>query len=154
MLRALKFAAYAAAPNALSAALVLRSGTRGSGCPRTSLQPPAWVFGVVWPILYLGLGIAMAILADRHTSGQVFALAGLVVLLNAWWIAFGKTCRPVPALAAICVITVYATAVARSSYKANKVSGALIAPLVAWLSFATVLSVQQVLLSKGMIKTA
>lgn len=154
MLRALKFAAYAAAPNALSAALVLRSGTRRSGCPRTSLQPPAWVFGVVWPILYLCLGIAMAILADRHKNGNVIALVGLVVLLNAWWLAFGRKCRPVPALAAICVIASYAMAVAISAYKVNKVSGALIAPLVAWLSFATVLSVQQVLLSKGMIKTA
>lgn len=144
MIRALKFAAYAAAPNVVS--LALNAGSRRAGCPRTSLQPPGWVFAVVWPLLYLGLGVAMAILADNRKTGPVLAIAGLVVALNAWWLVFGRKCRPVPALAAICAVTVLAAAVSRSAYKADAAAGALVAPLVAWLSFATVLIVQQVLL--------
>jgi translocator protein len=152
MIRAIKFAAYAAAPNVLS--LALTAGSRTAGCPRTSLQPPGWVFAVVWPILYLGLGFAMALLADKRKTGPVLAIAGLVIALNAWWLVFGRKCRPVPALAAIVAITVLAAAVTKSVHKTDMVAGVLVAPLVAWLSFATVLSVQQVLLSKGMIRAA
>jgi tryptophan-rich sensory protein len=143
MNRALSFGAWTVAPNALSAALVFAVGGKAA-CPRTSLQPPGWVFGAVWPALYVALGVAMAILAGER-SAVLISVAALVVALNAWWLAFGTKCRPVAALAAICALTVAAAAVAVKAYRANATAGALVAPLVAWLAFATVLSVQQVL---------
>lgn len=143
----LAFVAWTLAPNALSAALVQWSGFKGSDCPRTSLQPPGWVFGVAWTAIYFAMGVSMARLSAAGARCELMLLVALALGLNSWWLMFAGHCRPVPALAYITVL--YATALYATSvvFGTDRVAGALLAPLCAWMTLATVLSVQQVLVA-------
>lgn len=141
----LAFAAWTIAPNAVSAALVAWTGRRKPECPRTSLQPPGWVFGVAWTAIYLAMGVSMALLSAAGDRVRLAQLVALTVGLNAWWLAFGGKCRPRPALAAISVLYAASLWVTSDLLSANPAAGALLTPLCAWMTLATVLSVQQAL---------
>lgn len=141
----LAFVAWTIAPNALSAALVSWSGYRGSACPSTSLQPPGWVFGVAWTAIYLAMGVAMARLFTAGDRCKLTLLVALTLGLNAWWMVFAGRCRPLPALAAITILYAASLWTASTVFATDRASGALLAPLCAWMTLATVLSAQQVL---------
>lgn len=143
----LSFVAWTVAPNALSAALVQWSGFRGSDCPRTSLQPPGWVFGVAWTAIYLAMGVSMALLSAAGDRCKLMLLVALTLGLNAWWLTFSGRCRPVPALVAITVLYVASLWTTSVVFGTDRVAGVLLAPLCAWMTLATVLSVQQVLVA-------
>lgn len=140
---ALRFAAWTALPNVLSASLVYATGARGAACPATSLRPPGWVFGVVWPALYLAVGVATALLAEGRHLRELLIVLAVLVGLNAWWLAFSRRCRPVPALAAIVALLAGSAYAASQAMAVDSTAGALMWPLVGWMSFATLLSVQQ-----------
>lgn len=140
---ALAFTAIVAAPNLISFALVTLFGG-GSACPRSSLQPPGYVFAVAWSILYLLLGFSMALL-HRHQHYHALAnLAALLFGLNAWWVLFGPRCRPVPALVSILALLAGCVVVTLDTFRVHELAAGLLIPLALWLSFASLLSMQQV----------
>ena len=59
---------------------------------KPDIQPPGWVFGVVWPTLYLMLGLAFAMVLNARASG----LAALT-LCHAKNLMRSKPLRPMPA---------------------------------------------------------
>lgn len=143
-----------AAPNALSLATVYavasraRGGKGGGRCPPARSQPPGRVFALVWPVLYALLGAALAVSYARTASGTplgatpFWRVAALVAGLNAWWLAFGERCRPISALVAIASLCACSAAlVAEALVEGFAWEAAAVAPLVAWLAFATGLSV-------------
>ena len=53
-----------------------------------AFAPPAWIFGVVWPLLYLLLGIAAYLLWEQPASSartQALTFYGAQLLLNFLW---------------------------------------------------------------------
>jgi tryptophan-rich sensory protein len=130
------------APNALSAALGLVMSTTKPACAPPPSQPPGWVFAVVWPVLYLLVGLA---LAELHDIGAFFAfatLAALVLGLNAWWLAFAPRCLPNAAFGSIVALAVWTFATIYIASMQSGVAAALLAPLAMWLCFASFLSYQ------------
>lgn len=125
----------------LPAAFVAKKGIRCGKKPKW--QPPPWVFSVVWPILYILLGIQGMIL--WKTSGRqlmnkmVLIWITLTSLLLAWWPLFSwLVCSPISAFVSLSIITVlcwYTVIICRHLYNI---------PLVFWLSFATILSAQAI----------
>jgi tryptophan-rich sensory protein len=115
--------------------------SRQNACPPSRYQPPGIVFAVVWPILYLLVGVSSALLFNQGHFREVAFIAALVVALNAWWVAFGPVCRPVGALASILTLLVFTAALAAHVASKSYAAAALLAPLIAWLSFASFLSV-------------
>jgi tryptophan-rich sensory protein len=119
----------------------------GSICPtrqRTvpSAQPPSWVFGVVWPLLYIALGVAWV--RARRVS-NVDALFLLIVgSLLLWQYLF--SCRGEQRLALYTLVGSIALVLATALYinRADPLSSALLAPLLAWLVFATMLNYSSV----------
>ena len=128
-----------------TARLFAPTGYRVCG-KRPSLQPPGWVFGVAWTILYALVGVA-AVLAWRRSGRRwtrgLVALALAFGLLVAWWLTFSNICAPVMAFIAI-VASALAVVAATWQLHADgdRTSAALLLPLVAWMSFASVLSFQ------------
>ncbi len=107
-------------------------------------MPPGWVFGVVWPILYVLLGIAVAmILAEPQSDARRTALILFFaqLILNFSWspIFFGAHAVRV-ALIVILVIAAIAASAAGQFWRIRRVAGALMLPYLAWLCFAAALN--------------
>jgi tryptophan-rich sensory protein len=111
---------------------------------KPSFMPPGWAFGVVWPILYLLLGVALAmILAEPRSPRRKAALAlfAIQMLLNFAWspIFFGAHDIKLGQIV-IFAMVVIAAAAAGQFYRLRKTAGLLMVPYLAWLIFAAMLN--------------
>lgn len=133
-------------PNAASAAVMAATAGRRPGagapqwCPRTPITPPPAVFAVVWPLLYLLVGAAMARMEQLQQRGALAALFVLVAALNAWYAAFSPRCRPGPALGGILATLALAVLTTCAVWQLDAAGGALLVPLCLWLAFASLVS--------------
>jgi len=111
---------------------------------KPSFQPPGWAFGVAWTILYTLSGVSL-FLAWRGTGRSLRSPAVLSLLLAlaymmAWWVVFSPRCAPKAALAALLVAPGLVVLSAELLRRAGQTASAwLLAPLVAWLAFASAL---------------
>jgi benzodiazapine receptor len=111
---------------------------------KPSFMPPGWAFGVVWPILYALMVIALAmILAEPESPRRKTALALFFVQLAlnfAWSPIFfaGHDIR----LANLVIFAMagIAAAAAGQFLRIRKVAGLLMVPYLAWLVFAATLN--------------
>ena len=103
---------------------------------KSDLNPPGFVFGIVWPILY----ILMSISAYRTFSetGRIFFIQ--LVFNTAWsWIFFAFH-MPFLALLNIWMLIYWNTSLAFKMIKIDKLSAILYSPYVIWLIFASYLN--------------
>ena len=107
-------------------------------------MPPGWVFGVVWPVLYLLMGIALAmILAESQSPRRRKALILFFVQLAlnfAWSPVFFAAHDITLAKYVIFVMAVIAAAAAGQFMRLRKPAGLLLVPYLAWLIFAATLN--------------
>jgi translocator protein len=112
---------------------------------KPSWTPPSWLFGPVWTTLY----VAMAVAAWRVWRGlhgapaatAVVVLFGTQIALNALWsILFFGMRRPGLALVDIVALWVLLVVILVRFWRADRISGLLWTPYVAWVSFATALN--------------
>ena len=108
-------------------------------------RPPGWVFGVVWAILYLLLGYAWAIMRREGPKINVF-IGLLVASLIAWIIVYQKVSKKsglyVIVISLLLAVLVWSYSLSESKQKSK--APYLIAPLVIWLVFATMLNFEEV----------
>lgn len=107
-------------------------------------NPPNWIFGPVWTTLFVIMAFAGWLVWKQHqTSTRRTALAffGLQLILNTgWsWIFFGLH-QPGWAFVEIVVLWGAILATTVSFYWQSRVAGCLMAPYLAWVSFAAVLN--------------
>src|SRR5690606_36375657 len=111
---------------------------------KPSFNPPAWVFGPVWTILYLMMAVA-AWLVWRIGGWRPVALALVVfcaqLALNTLWsILFFGLQSPTVAAVEIVVLWLAILATILLFWKHQPVAALLLAPYLAWVSFAAVLN--------------
>jgi tryptophan-rich sensory protein len=135
-----KFSGIALFPNFASYVVMAISGVKGSACPKTDITPPGWVFGVVWPVLYLLVGIVMARMEHQKRNDVLARLFWLVVVLNLWYVVFAPKCYPLAALVGIVAVLIGTVWVTVDVFRADSKTGRLMLPLCLWLTFATVIS--------------
>ena len=113
---------------------------------KPDFMPPGWVFGAAWTILYILLGLALAmILHARGARGRGVALAVFAaqLLLNfAWSPIFFAMHRVGLALAVVLAMLVLAGIATLLFARIRAASGWLMLPYVAWLIFASLLTWQ------------
>jgi translocator protein len=106
--------------------------------------PPGWVFGVVWTILYILMGISIAmILHARGATGRAPAMgifAVQLVLNLAWSPLFFALHQVTLALGIIILILALAVATAWLFRPIRHVAALLLLPYIAWLCVATALN--------------
>ena len=112
---------------------------------KPSFNPPAWVFGPVWTVLYIMMGVAAYLVWIRgiDTDGVRAALTmfGIQLALNALWsILFFGMRQPGWALVEIVVLWGAIGATVWLFWRVVPAAGALLLPYWAWVSFATVLN--------------
>ena len=114
-------------------------------------MPPGAAFGIVWPILYVLLGFALAmILHARGAPGRGLALsvfAGQLALNYAWSPVFFAMHQVRLALFIIIAILVLAFIAAWLFARIRRTAGLLMVPYLAWLCFAAYLNYQVIALN-------
>lgn len=113
---------------------------------KPAAQPPGWVFGLVWPILYIMIAFAFAmILNARGAIGRGSAIITFIVqlLLNFAWspLFFGQH-QVTSALYLIIIILIMAVATTFAFGRVRAAAAWLMVPYLAWLSFAAILNFQ------------
>jgi len=115
----------------------------------SAYDPPAWVFGLVWPILYLLLGYSAYLIGQgQNTLGQgqsrnalTFFFVHLFFLLI-WWPIFVYYPNPFYSSITLFILACSAVFLCYLYSKINMVAAYCLAPYVLWLFFATFLSSQ------------
>jgi tryptophan-rich sensory protein len=109
---------------------------------KSPLNPPSWVFGVVWPILYLTLAWSFARYYFRRPAGDM-AWTWFVaqMLLNGLWTTiFFRLKEPTWALLCIVGMIVLTAWTGVLFYAIDQVSAFILIPYFVWLCFATYLN--------------
>ena len=103
---------------------------------KSELNPPSYVFGIVWPILYI-LMMVSAFLAHK----KVFSIFIVQLFFNAAWSwLFFRFQMPLIALLDIYLLIAINIYILNLMYKENKVAFFLFIPYVVWISFASYLN--------------
>ena len=107
---------------------------------RPPAMPPDWLFPLAWTLLYILMGIALAlVLSARGARGRRIAVALFVIqlALNLGWspLFFGAH-RIDAALILIALLFVVAVLAAWRFAAIRPLAGALMLPYLAWLLFA------------------
>ena len=112
---------------------------------RPSFTPPDWAFGVVWPILYVMMGISAFLIwssgIERKQVKVALALFAFQLLLNGLWtpIFFGLHMLAL-ALAEIILLWAAILMTILAFWKISKTATYLMIPYILWVSFAIVLN--------------
>ena len=112
---------------------------------RQSFTPPDWAFGVVWPILYVMMGISAFMIWNKGLSSrQVKVALGLFILqlvLNGLWtpIFFGLHMIAL-ALAEITLLWVAIIITILAFWRISRAAAYLLLPYILWVSFAIALN--------------
>ncbi len=124
------------------------------GLMKPALNPPSWVFGPVWTILYFMMGVAAFLVwrrgGDRIQVRQALVIFGIQLVLNTLWsiiffnahqLLFALIWIVLLLLAIVWTIVVFA--------RISRPAASLLVPYLAWVSFATYLNGALYWLNRG-----
>ncbi|WP_226018627.1 TspO/MBR family protein [Novosphingobium sp. FKTRR1] len=113
---------------------------------KPALYPPPLAFPIVWSILYVMMGLALALVCSaRGARGQGLAVTAFVVqlLVNlAWSPAFFMMHQISLALGLIVALAVALLVTTVLFWRVRRVAGMLLLPYLAWVCFASSLNLQ------------
>lgn len=111
------------------------------------LNPPSWLFGPVWTVLYVLMGSA-AYLVWQQSGNKKLSVYWIQLAVNAGWspLFFGLK-DPLLALADITVLLILIILTLAIFFRINKLAGVLLVPYLLWVGFATYLNIMIVLLN-------
>jgi len=118
---------------------------------KPSFNPPNWVFGPVWTVLYLLQGIALYLVISAKEKNTRLAVAVFMVQLvfnTLWSIVFFGAHQVEWALIVIGMLLVLIFATIRVFHEVSPLAGRLLWPYAAWVSFATVLNIGIIVVNK------
>ncbi len=126
--------------------IATRTAIRGwyNQLQKPSFNPPNWLFGPVWTMLYILMGVSLYIIIRREPSAEreralLFFTAQLV--LNFFWsIIFFYYKRLGFALIEIAVLWFFIIGMIISFIAVNPLAGYLQIPYLCWVSFASILN--------------
>lgn len=112
---------------------------------KPSFSPPNWLFGPVWTILYLLMGVSAYLVWEKGIKKKnvknSLAVFGVQLALNILWsIFFFGLHSPLYGLITIALLWVAIAVTLLKFYKISKTAGLLLVPYILWVSFAMVLN--------------
>lgn len=111
---------------------------------RPAWSPPSWLFGPVWSVLYLLMGIAAWLVWREPASPaqrRALILFGVQLVLNALWSwLFFAWHRGALALVEVVVLEALIVATLVAFWRIRPLAGALLVPYALWVAFATTLT--------------
>ena len=109
------------------------------------LSPSGWLFGVVWPVLYLLMGIAAYLIYQAPQTlerQKATAFYWIQLFVNFLWpIVFFRFEWYWIAVVIIILLDIWVSITTVWFYKINKAVGYLMIPYLIWILFATYLNI-------------
>lgn len=108
--------------------------------------PPSFLFGIVWPVLYLLIGIAAwrvwRVAGSVRAAGTALGLWLAQLIVNAVWpgVFFGLEAFG-PAIAVILLLDVLVVATIVAFARHDRLAAWLLAPYLVWILYATALNI-------------
>ena len=113
---------------------------------KPAIMPPGWVFGVAWTLLYILLGLALALILHARGArgrGPALALFALQLLLNyAWSPLFFAYHEVGAAFWTVAAMILISAATAALFWPIRRTAALLMLPYIGWLCFAALLTWQ------------
>ena len=108
-----------------------------------AFRPPAYVFGIVWPILYVMIGLSWVIASKTKKSNTPIELCylSISILLASWIFLYGCKNRKIWGVYAIALSI---GAVIMTMNLVGVESRVLLVPLITWLLLALLMNVFEV----------
>lgn len=111
---------------------------------KPSFNPPNWIFGPVWTVLYAAMAIAVwrvwRIVGWRNGFEPLFLFAIQLGLNLAWSVLFFGMHRVGAAMVCIAALWLGIAATAAAFRKTDRPAAWLMVPYIAWVSFAALLN--------------
>ncbi len=114
-----------------------------TGLKKPSFNPPNYLFGPVWTVLYLLMGISLFLVLEAKviSKGKALTFFFVQLTLNFFWsIIFFKAHQVAMALADIAALWLCILMMIVTFYRISRVAGLLQIPYLLWVSFATLLN--------------
>ncbi len=110
------------------------------------LSPPAWLFPVVWTVLYVVMGISLYLVLTSKSGntvvGQSVTLFGMQLFFNFFWsIFFFNLKLYFFSFGWLIVLWALIFAMAVSFYRASKTAAFINIPYLVWVAFAGYLNI-------------
>ena len=103
---------------------------------KSDLNPPGYVFGIVWPILYILMMISAFLSYEK-----IYIVFNIQLVLNAAWSwLFFKFQMPLVSLLDIYLLIALNIFILTLMFKESKLAFLLFIPYVVWISFASYLN--------------
>lgn len=115
---------------------------------KSKLNPPSWLFGVVWPILYLLIGYSSYLIWNASNINMnikkfyLFLYAIQVLLVISWWPYFIYYPNKLVSTITLILLAIFALVITILFFPINNIAAYCLIPYVVWLSFASYLSSQ------------
>ncbi|MET0250491.1 MAG: TspO/MBR family protein [Sphingobium sp.] len=113
---------------------------------KPALMPPGWAFGAAWTVLYVAMGLALAMVL--HARGarlrrQAVILFAVQLFLNLCWSPlFFRAHQVSAALVLLLVLLGLVVVTAILFWRIRRMAGLLLLPYIAWLCFAGYLNAE------------
>ena len=107
-------------------------------------QPPGWIVGPVWAVLYTCIAISFFMVLSRRTeinySNIVITLFLTQLVVNLAWPSVFNDTKYLQSLVMIVVMIVFSTIYAYLIYETEPKASYLIWPYIAWVTFAGIIN--------------
>ncbi len=112
---------------------------------KPSFNPPNWLFGPVWTLLYLMMGISLFIVWKEYLKNKVVKSAFIIFMIQLflntiWSIVFFGMHSTAGGLIIIALLWIMILITILKFMKISRVAGILLIPYLLWVSFATLLN--------------
>lgn len=120
---------------------------------KSPLNPPGWVFGPVWTLLYLLMAISAWLVWKKGLNSPYVKIALFLFLLQLlvnvlWSVSFFGLHSPALAFGVIIILWLLILFTIIYFFKVNALSGWLMVPYILWVSFASFLNLSVALLNR------
>ena len=106
-----------------------------------SFNPPSWIFGPVWTILYIFMSIAAWSAWKKTADKKILQIYFVHLFFNSIWsVIFFGFHQILIALIDLIIILIFITWLMKIYYQVNKISFLLMIPYLLWSSYALVLN--------------
>lgn len=113
---------------------------------KPALMPPGWAFGAAWTVLYILMGLALAMVLHARGArlrGPAIALFVVQLILNLCWSPlFFRAHQVDAALGLLLVLLAIVIVTTWLFWRIRRMAGVMLLPYIAWLCFAGYLNAQ------------
>lgn len=123
-----------------------------AGLAKPGFYPPGWAFGAAWTVLYILMGLAVAVVIGARERGRGVAIGLFVVqvTLNLAWAPLFFRAHEIGASVVLILAILVAAIITTWRFAAiRRVAGLLMVPYLLWLAFAAVLDARLWALNPG-----